>query len=309
MGAIYSRLAEGKYSDVPIELNPELQPAEDERLLHTKIQELIGEMPTVMDAIDSYSGCSDLCRIAMTDATPDSERAAFEGLILAVASIQSMFEFSTKLAETFPLLLEAIFAKHKQGSVDNDISIPQALIYQVCQILQWVFKFDQTRMMRPVLINDFSYYRRWLAKFRTLPNVTVREEEASRIQMFAAQVTPMTSSLIQCTKKLYDTSNSEITQILSLLANSCCKGLKAQSFQHGQVDIAARAMTSAVLIFDHVDDATAFSRKSPINIKGIINVIKKDLSVELMNICLSSIKYSTKNVNDAPESIQNLLEL
>lgn len=54
-----------------------------------------------------------------------------------------------------------------------------ALAKQLAMILDFSLQFDQTRMLRPHLSNDFSYYRRLLPKFNKHPDVRVKDDEAS----------------------------------------------------------------------------------------------------------------------------------
>jgi len=58
--------------------------------------------------------------------------------------------------------------------VDNAptaLGTQQALAKQLAMLLDFILEFDQRRMMRPHLSNDFSYYRRLLPKFNKHPKV------------------------------------------------------------------------------------------------------------------------------------------
>jgi hypothetical protein len=48
---------------------------------------------------------------------------------------------------------------------DHSLQDQQALAKQLALLFDFTLQFDQTRMMRPHLSNDFSYYRRLLPKF------------------------------------------------------------------------------------------------------------------------------------------------
>jgi hypothetical protein len=47
----------------------------------------------------------------------------------------------------------------------------QALAKQLADVFDFTLRFDQTRMKRPQLSNDFSYYRRLLPKHSQHANI------------------------------------------------------------------------------------------------------------------------------------------
>lgn len=306
MGAVYTKLVEGRYQDVVLLLDQHSEPGDAFAGVFNEVNDLIARMGDTYDCLEQYRGCQDLCRIAMSDATEENERQAFDALLGSVDAIHKMFLFSISLQELFPKLLSAISQNSNPQAPDADIKVPQALVKQLCELLSWSLQFDQTRMMRPNLSNDFSYYRRLLPKFSRLPNVTVGDDEAMRMSMFTAQHIPMLNTLIKCTQSSYE-ENPDVTMVLALLANSCMKSIKKELFHDPNVNsICVNAMTGSIILFDHADTYSVFSRKSPVNIKGCINVIKKYFPNEMSLI--NNIKYSTKTFADAPDGIQDMLD-
>jgi len=65
-------------------------------------------------------------------------------------------------------------------------------------------------------------------------------------------------------------------------------------------------MTGAFVLFDHVDEIGAFNKKSVVDAKAVITLLQKDFPEEIG--LLNAIRYSTKNFNDAPDSVQSLFE-
>jgi len=68
-------------------------------------------------------------------------------------------------------------------------------------------------------------------------------------------------------------------------------------------------MTAAIILVDHIADDGVFCRKSPVNIKNAI-IILRDRQDELTtNGLINSLKYTTKHLNDqdTPNTIKNLL--
>lgn len=307
MGHIITKLAEGKYNDIPIIFDEEIPPSAESEGVYSSVQAILSKAPDVYRCIENYKGCSEECRKAMMDSEFETE--AFNALIVAVDSVKVMYDFTHQVGAAFKDLIKAIQPEHHAAAVDDATKLPQALIVQLCKLLEFAWGFDSCRMMRPNLCNDFSYYRRWLPKYKDNPNVRIDDDTSGRMQMFTGQVNPMMSILIIEMNNLKN-QDDEACAPLALLANSCYKMIKLKALPDSETTLrlCASAMTNAVVLFDHVDDNGAF-RRSPINVKGIITVVKNQLPQDLSNMLLNSLKYSTKNVNEASDSIQNLLGL
>jgi len=71
-----------------------------------------------------------------------------------------------------------------------------------------------------------------------------------------------------------------------------------------------RAMTGAVILFDHLHNLGAFSKKSPINIKGCITVLKNTNQPGSTDGLLNALRFTTIHLNDpeTPGAIKQLLE-
>jgi len=299
---------DGKFIDIPLEFDEGALPAQDTEEIFQKCGAILEQSEELLIMIDKYSGCSEECRKAMMECTEENEKLAFEALIVAVDSMKVMFDFTKTLGNIFKDMIIAIQPKQFAAADEDESKIPQALIFQVCKLLQFAFKFDSIRMMRPILCNDFSYYRRWQQKYRNSTNVTVTDEVAMQMQMFSNQSNPMMTALIKELTSLQDL-DPDACLPMALLANSCVKAMKTKRVSADKMDLCATAMTNAVVLYDQVDGVGAFSRKSAINIKGVITVLKNSALDSDKPMLLNSLKYSTKNATNAPESIQNLLEM
>jgi len=69
-----------------------------------------------------------------------------------------------------------------------------------------------------------------------------------------------------------------------------------------------RAMTGAIILFDHLHPQGAFVKKSPINIKGCITVLK-GYSESPTDGLLNALRFTTNHLNDeaTPNAIKQLL--
>jgi len=182
----------------------------------------------------------------------------------------------------------------------------QALVKQLADIFDFTLRFDQTRMQRPNLSNDFSYYRRLLPKFSKHPDIKIKDDEASGMALFTAEHIPMMSCLAKAGGRALE-RNTHVTTALSVMANSCCQMIKSKKFPRPETNMfAARAMTGSIILFDHVNALGAFHKKSPIQIKNCILLLKKEFPKE--QALMNAIHYSTKNFRTAPPDIQALFD-
>jgi len=278
------------------------EPSAAEREQYDKLEATFVEADRVLRLIEDYKGCQDLARMAMSQPTPQNEKAAFEGLLLSVESISAFFNFSKALDK----IVQSLLLTLAQNA--NALETQQALCTQLARIFDFVLKFDQTRMMRPNLSNDFSYYRRLLPKFNKHPDIKIKDDDASGMALFTAEHIPMNS----CINKAGASAASqdpEVSNVLATLAMSCANMLKAKRFNNERTNVlCARAMTGAIVMFDNIDPLGAFSKRSPINVKVCVQLLKREFAPKDFNPLLNAIHYSTKNFNDAPQGTQNLFD-
>jgi len=158
--------------------------------------------------------------------------------------------------------------------------------------------------MRPSLSNDFSYYRRLLPKFQNHDDIKVREDEANGMTMFTAQHIPMMNALCKAADQAFK-SNEAVPMALAVMAMSCLALLKAKKFEEESLQLlCARAMTGAIVLYDHVDALGAFAKKSLINVKACVVLLKAQFPKE--QSLLNAIQFSTKTFKSSPDSLQEL---
>lgn len=305
MGSCISKGVQG----VDIDFNADMLP--DEKKTYEEVDKLLARKAEVFQAIEEYKGCQELARAAMSKPSEETEMAAFEGLLEAVDSIAQFYQFSRDMEKVFPKLMTKLAESVKAPEKMCHLEEMPGLTKQLATIFDFTLSFDRVRMLRPNLSNDFSYYRRLLPKFNKHAGIKVKDDEASGMALFTAEHIPMTTCLAKAGAKAQElliiadgkAAEGKIGHVLSTMANSCMLMLK--NGKAADTNFVARAMTGAVVIFDHVDHAGAFHRRTPIAIKTIITILKKDFTdLSLLN----AIRYSTKNFREAPEGIQGLFD-
>ena len=281
------------------------QPTSGELTIYTRVQEVLSRAPAVLQLLEAYKGCQDLARKAMSTPTLANETEAFEGLLESVKSIALFFTMSKEVEAVVPDLLMAL-SRGPTEENKQSFSDQQALVKQFAELLNFALTFDQTRMNRPYLSNDFSYYRRLLPKFSKHPGVLVKDDDASGMALFTAEHIPMTTSIAKAAAATLE-KNLHVLNALALMTNSCYSMLLNRSFTRPDINLfVARAMTGALVCYDHVDPAGVFQKKSPIKVKHVVALLKKDFPQETGLI--NAIRFSTKHFKDADEKVQALFD-
>lgn len=278
------------------------------------VRDLLNKTPRVTKLIEEYKGCQELARAAMSKPSDETELAAFEGLLQAVDAISHFYQFSKDMEKAFPTLLTTLGEGVKSQEKLCQLDMFPALTNQLAMIFNFTLEFDRIRMLRPNLSNDFSYYRRLLPKFNKHADIKIKDDEASGMALFTAEHIPMTTCLAKAGAKAQElliisdgiSAEGKIGYVLSTMANSCLMLLKDKVVPTDQTLFVAQAMTGSVVIFDHVDLFGSFHRRTPIAIKQIIGILKRDFTNHLS--LLNAIRYSTKNFRDAPLNISQMFD-
>jgi len=291
------------------------KPSEEEMALYNQVDTVLAKSPTVLDKLLKYSGCEEYIRKAITTPGPETEEAAWNAVLPAVDQLQEFFDYAMELETWFPRLLVALCKDNK-----NNLQNQQALAKQLASIFDFVLRFDDAKMTNPAIQNDFSYYRRTLNRMKISKremNIKIRDELANRMSLFFAYPTPMMKVISDTTSKFLSTDSSvnreSVGNALAMMANVCQAMVANKKFQSDSTNMfCLRAMTGATILFDHVDTIGAFHRKTPINIKGIINTLKtytNSPTTSPTDGLLNALRFTTVHLNDpaTPNATKQML--
>lgn len=323
MGGLISLLTSEKISGVDIVLNFEgAEPTTDEeRVIHEKVAAVLDKGPDILDQLTSYPGCEEYIRKAITTPGPENEDSAWNAVLPAVDQLKEFYDFSLELEECFPKLLLALCKDSPKESLKSQ----QSLAKQLADVFDFVLRFDDAKMVNPAIQNDFSYYRRTLNRMKLSKkdmNLTIRDELANRMSLFFAYPTPMMNSLSETTVKFLAEENEQtvpkdnVTDALATMANVCQHMVEVKTFDKDQTNLfCLRAMTGAIILFDHLHPQGAFNKRSPINMRGCISVLKNFSGMSSAggttpsSGLLNALRFTTKHLNDpdTPSNIKQLL--
>lgn len=304
MGALLSFTGRVDVSDVFVDFE-NCDVGENERNLCATANEILDKAPLMIEHLESYENCGSYIRKALSNPNPQSESDAFTAVKKNVKIINGFYCFSKEIANMTRELLKLLAT----GQEKQAFNAHQASVKSLGRLLEFVLRFDEMKMLRPGIQNDFSYYRRVLGKHSSDPDLTVRDEEASFISLFIAQPIPMMTSLAKSTSSLY-VSNPNVPAALALMANVCLELVKTKRFSAPETNLQlVRVMVGAIVLFDHISlEGGAFVKKSGINIKQAVQMVVKDFKGQ--KSLINMLRYSTLHYQDdtTSSSIRSLLE-
>jgi len=288
------------------------EPSNDEREIHSTVAAVLDKGPVILDRLFKYDGCEEFIRKAITTPGEETEEAAWKAVLPAVDQLQEFYDFSLELEACFPKLLIALCKNEPKDSLPNQ----QALAKQLADVFDFVLRFDDAKMVNPAIQNDFSYYRRTLNRMKLSKkdlNIKIRDELANRMSLFFAYPTPMMKVLSETTARFLSSDQSvprdNVTNALATMANVCQDMVAKKKFEADTTNMMClRAMTGAIILFDHLHSQGAFVKKSPILIKPCINVLKSYTASPTDGL-LNALRFTTIHLNDpeTPNPIKQLL--
>jgi len=289
------------------------KPSDDERELYSKLAAVLDRSNDILEKLFRYSGCEEYIRKAITTPGPETEESAWNAVLPAVDQLQEFFDYAMELELWFPKILVALCKDSAKSSLQNQ----QALAKQLAEVFDFVLRFDDAKMTNPAIQNDFSYYRRTLNRMKISKkemNIKIRDELANRMSLFFAYPTPMMKVVGDTTTKFLSTDTTvprdSVTAALGAMANVCQGMVNNKKFTSDNTNMfCLRAMTGAIILFDHVDAQGAFARKSPINIKGAITTLKTYPTSPTDGL-LNALRFTTVHLNDpqTPNNIKQMLQ-
>jgi hypothetical protein len=310
MGGLFSSFgSQVDVSDVFVDFSAtDVQLQGDEKEMFDSVSELLTEGKSILDQLDAYTDCGLSIRRALTNPTPDNEKEAFGAVKANVDVINGFYQFSKKIEKLFPSMLRVLATDDEKASIQQK----QGVSKKVADVLDFVLKFDELKMLRPGLQNDFSFYRRSLGKHAGDPDLVVRDDEASFISLFIAQPIPMMTSTAKATLELINENahnGTHVPKVLATIANVCLHLVKTKRFKDSATDLlCVRSMVGSIVLFDHVSQEGAFVKRSGINIRQAVQLITKEY-VEQKPL-INALRYSTLHFSDdtTPAAITQMLE-
>ncbi|XP_038057553.1 CYFIP-related Rac1 interactor B-like [Patiria miniata] len=300
------------------------EPKENEEELYNMAEDVLREADEILKDLQHYGGAGESIRAAICNPRNEElQQKAWADVCPLVARLKRYFEYSQKIEKALRPLLQELCTDVDMKPAEH-LDSHQALAKQFAKILHFTLKFDDLKMTNPSIQNDFSYYRRTLSRIKMQDTdqgqnrtFAVNNEMANRMSLFLAEACPMLKVLSDSTTKFVTECKQvpleNTTDVLSTMV-SVCKLMIARSehfsrFQNEDTSLfCMRIMVGLIILYDHVHPVGAFDKKSSIDVKSCIKVLKDQNPNEFENL-MNALRYNSKHFNDesTPYSTRALL--
>lgn len=298
-------------------------PTPEEQETFDKVKAVLDRAESVLGELEGYNGAGESIRQAISNPKDEGKQTtAWDAVCPLVTKLKSFYDYSAEVEAALPELLLALCAESPVETLEKK----QSLAKQTAEILSFVLKFDDLKMNKPEIQNDFSYYRRTLSRLKMQDpgsddSAVVNNEEANRMSLFYAYPTPMLRSVSEATTK-FVTENKEIPleNTTDCLATMCllCRIMVEQSNYYDRftdkastIQFCQRVMVACVILYDHVHHVGAFKKGSSIDVKNTIKALKmhNEANEGFTTSMMNALRYTTKHLNDddTPKNIKTLL--
>jgi len=266
---------------------------DEEKSTAKQIGESLADSDSLLEVLKAYSGCDEEIRKALNDPGAKSEQAAWKAVSKAVDTLYDFYQYSLAMEKAWPRLLAAVCKDNPLEGVKQNL----ALTKQITLIFDFVFHFDEKKMITPAIQNDFSYYRRVLGRMRDKnTKLKVDEELGNKMSFFFAYPTPMMKVLIDATTEYDSSAKPRLIAGLSCLANLSLGNIQKNTLDDQKTMLLLCCMTGCIILVDHLRDEGAFDKKSPIQIRQAITLLKG--KAPTTDFLVNSLRFTTLHLND-----------
>lgn len=239
---------------------------------------------------------------ALSDPTTENEQEAWTAVSASVSRLFEFFTYSRELEAIFPNLLTALCC-----NPDSPVNQSSATVKLLAKVFYYGFHFDELKMGIPAMSNDFSYYRRVLARMRAstegkkMRKAEVSEDDANLMSFHFAYPNPVMRVLVATAVQMENAV--AIVQPLAEIANVACEMAQTQTEHH---KLLICLITGCIILVDHIAPNGAFDKTSPIRIRQCALLLRNTTGNESL---LNSLRFSTLHLSDetTPAAITKLI--
>jgi len=253
-----------------------------------EFQTIRNQSPEIILSLESYTGCAELIRQAISNENDQTFKAAWESVEPCVQKLKQYYNFSQQMNDAARDALVKVAALPKDNHERHNIQ------YEIGRMVADAIRFDCTKIKTPNMQNDLSFYRRAISRSSDFPLdslLTHSQDSANQLSMFIGRRYPMFETLRDSIVSTNDKPAQPNFDTLSLTMLSFIDGafaLLAKPVPAELSSIVLRALTGFIVLYDHIDIDGSFSKHSPINSEGD----------ELALV----VKYNSKHLNDESTS-------
>lgn len=308
--ALYSLFSGRLPSDVVVDWENVEANAANTTLL-AEVKSFLAGANSQVNILENYSGNGQHIRDAMSNPKDAARQVqCFRACLPNIRTIKTFYSTSKQLEELSTKVITKL-GSAATGQGADGLAGQQALLKSLGELLCFSLSFDQKKMLRPDIQNDFSFFRRSLGKHASEPGIPVTDIEANNVSMFVAQAMPMMHCLKTSLSSLARQSTAT-TNLLAQVCNVCCATLIRRkdgsvSMSEETAKFVVNAMTMAMVLYDECSLSGVFRRGSAVDARRAITQIKT-FPPETQNALLNVLQYSTKTFKSAPDNVKRMIK-
>ncbi|KAG1694437.1 hypothetical protein DVH05_021248 [Phytophthora capsici] len=273
--------------------------------LASEADDIIVQAKNALIRLQCYEGCLQL--IQKTIREPHDEILKLE-LITTLApninTIRALYDLAIDIETIFSALVQISSQKSTKKAAGF-------LMEKIASLVDFAVAFDSLKAKTPDVQNDLSHFRRFIAVNIEVSNQleSLVDAPLNAMSFFVADHCPMLKALIRAIECAM-TKEPAAVDVSALLANSRCSSMAGNRPKDGRPMLNyLRAMTGAIILYDHTAIHGAFGSKSEVKIKRCVKELVQWKQSGATSELLDTIKYCSLHYNDSstPEKIRTLM--
>ncbi|KAG7395928.1 Protein fam49a [Phytophthora boehmeriae] len=278
--------------------------------LASEADEIISHAKTALLQLQCYEGCLQIIQKARTIREPSDEETKLElitKLTPNISAIRAFYELAVDIETIFSALVQISSQKSTKKAA-------AFLMEKIAGLVEFAVCFDSLKPKKPEIQNDLSHFRRFIAVNAAQSNQleSLVDAPLDAMSFFVADHCPMLRVLIRAVECAM-TKEPAAVDVSALLANSRCSSASGSKPKDGRPMMNyLRAMTGAIIVYDHTSTHGAFVSKSEVKIKRCVKELVhwKHISQGATSELLNTIKYCSRHYNDSstPEKLRTLVD-
>ncbi|KAL3665033.1 hypothetical protein V7S43_009670 [Phytophthora oleae] len=255
--------------------------------------------------LQCYEGCLQL--IQKTIREPHNEVLRMElvtTLAPNISTIRALYDLAIDIETIFAALVQISSQKSTKKAAGF-------LMEKIASLVDFAVAFDNLKAKTPDVQNDLSHFRRFIAVNIAVSNQleSLIDAPLNAMSFFVADHCPMLKVLVRAIECAM-TKEPAAVDVSALLANSRCSSMAGSRPKDGRPMMNyLRAMTGAIILYDHTATHGAFGSKSEVKIKRCVKELVQWKRNGATSELLDTIKYCSLHYNDSstPEKIRTLM--
>jgi len=278
---------------------------DEETQLHAEIEALLAQQADILDQLSSYQGCAEYIKLAVRTPSTENDVAAWNAVVPAVNMLKHFFDYYAAFKDGLMKLLVFVC----KGDPAVVLPAHLATARQLIQMFDFIIRFDELKMSKASIQNDFSFYRRSMNRMKrgnvdlNVSQPPVNDEVANRMSLFFAYPNPFTKALIdEFGKPTAGITNESLQRTFSVVA----KATRSIILHKDDKDMMYyRALVASMMFYDYTSAQGVFVNRSGIDAASSITCLKKLESVDLLN----TIRYGSRTFNSdsTPKKIKDMM--